>query len=1128
MSFVHLHTHTEFSLLDGAARIDELVARAKELGFKAAAITDHGFMYGVYRFQKACQKAGIKPILGCEVYVAPNSRLQKDSKQGKNHHLILLVKDATGYKNLIKMVSLGSIEGFYHRPRIDWELLEQHHEGLVCLSSCMGGEVPALLRQDRYADALEAARRYQGLFKDDYYLEVQNHGLPEQLAIIPDMEKISAELGITIVATNDSHYVYKGEEVLQDTLMCISQGKFLADEKRFKFHSAEMYYKSPEEMQQVFPNNPEYLQATLEIASKVDFTLKEQKHLPKFEVPAGHSEFSYLEEQVWQGVRRLYGEHYSAEVKERTEHELAVIKETGFAGYFLIVSDFIRWAKQQKIAVGPGRGSAAGSIVSYALDITTLDPLKHGLLFERFLNKDRISMPDIDIDFCIRRRGEVIDYVREKYGQECVSQIVTFGTMAARGVVRDVGRVMQIPLPEVDKVAKMIPQTLKMTLGKALAENPDLANLDKTRPEIHTLLERSLKLEGFARHAGTHAAGVLISDTPLIETIPLRLIDKEGAIVSQFTMTDLEALGLLKMDFLGLRNLTMMNDCLEMIAKNHGIEIDLEQLEFTDQEAYKIYNSGETSGVFQCESKGMRSMIKQIKPTCFEDIVAILALYRPGPIQSGMVDQFINRKHGREEISYEFAELEGCLKDTYGLIVYQEQVMQIASLIGGFTLNQADELRKAMGKKKMEVMDKMREQFVAGGVAKGFNPKKVDDLYTLCKKFGEYGFNKSHSAAYAVISYRTAWLKAHYPLEFMAALLSSVADNTDKVIDYINECERMGIEVLPPDINESTASFTPVKGAIRFGLSAIKNVGEAAVNMVVEEREAEGAFGSFIDLCRRVDLKSLNKKSIESLAKCGALDSFGRRQAIVQGFAEVVDQVIKEKQEQANGQELLFADIFAASSGNSADSWPDISEYLPEEKLKLEKELLGLFVSDHPLNHLGVNIELLADTFTKDVSDKEEGREIVLAGLLKKIRKILTKSQKYMIVGELEDLHGSIPVVCFPQNYEQYAELLIDDAVVILRGKSSISRDQWQLIISEVQEVSANRQHQFFIDLEGLQKTKLQELRSLLYEFKGGTPVVLHLDRSNISLDSSLWITPSPEFKKRVDSLVGSSRSFLR
>jgi DNA polymerase-3 subunit alpha len=1128
MSFVHLHTHTEYSLLDGASPIKKLVERAKALNMPALAITDHGYMYGVVNFYKECNAQGIKPIIGCETYVAPRSRHNKDGKQdAANYHLVLLVKNETGYRNLIKLISLASLEGFYYRPRVDWEILQKYHEGLICLSACVAGQVAALCIENRYAEAKETAKRYKELFGDDYYLEIQNHGLSEQKTANAGILKISAELNIPVVVTNDVHYVNYGEAQIQDTLMCISQGKILGDTDRLKFLSDQMYLKSAEEMLSVFPAGETYLQNTLAIAEKVNYEFDFSKtYLPNFDVPEGETVDSYLEKLTWQGIVNYYGENYAPAIKQRAEYELTVIKKMGFSAYFLIVSDFINWAKNNSIAVGPGRGSAAGSIVSYALKITELDPLKYNLLFERFLNPERISMPDIDIDFCIRRRNEVIDYVRNKYGHDNVSQIITFGTMAARGVVRDVGRVMNIPLPEVDKVAKMIPAAPDMTIERALTENPELRALYEGNSSVKEHIDRSIQLEGYSRNTGMHAAGVVISGLPLMEIVPLKL--SEGAIVTQYVMTELEELGLLKMDFLGLRNLTMINDCLELIKRNRGTEVKLNAIPLDDYKAFEIFKRGDTIGVFQCESRGMRGMIKRIQPNTFEDIIAILALYRPGPLNSGMVDQFIERKHGRVKVTYDFAELEP-IKGTYGIILYQEQVMQIASVIGGFSMSQADALRKAMGKKKKDIMAKMREDFVHGAIKKGHQKKAAEKIYDACAEFAEYGFNKSHSAAYAVISYQTAWLKANYPLEFFAALLSSVAGNTDKIIEYIAECNRIGIEVLPPSVNESEMEFTAINACIRFGLSAIKNLGANTIEALVQERNKNGIFKSFADLCSRIDVKALNKRTLEAMAKSGALDCFGRRRAVVENYQNIFDRVIRDKKEMANGQVSLFAGLQGDTAVSIKDDWPDIVEYLPEEKLRMEREFLGLYISDHPLRHVDIDFDSYDGDFTIDLAEKKEGSSVRLIGMFHQIRKILTKSEKFMAVGQLEDLRGSIPVVCFPRNYEDCKEQMVEDMIAVVQGTVSTNRDELQVVITSVKPLTiAKNSQSFHIDLDIIKDNNLlRDIKETLKLFRGSTPVVLHTTNAAINVHSDFWVRPEKELGEKIDVLIGAGKHWL-
>ncbi|MDR1452714.1 MAG: DNA polymerase III subunit alpha [Candidatus Margulisbacteria bacterium] len=1139
MSFVHLHTHTEYSLLDGASRIEDIVTRAKTYGFPAAAITDHGTMHGVYLFWKECKKQGVKPIIGCETYVAARSLHQKETKlDAANYHLILLVKNETGYRNLIKMVSLASIDGFYYRPRIDWDLLEKYHSGLICLSACIAGEVPEMLLNNRYSEALEAARRYKNLFGDDYYLETQNHGMPEQKQALAGLQQIAQELNIPIVATNDSHFTDNGDALIQDILLCVSQNKLLTDSDRLKAHP-ETYYKNLAEMQELFPAHPEYLENTLRIAEKIDFDFDNKtQHIPKFAVPEGYDEASYLRKLVEEGIRRRYGENFSEEIKQRYEHELEVITKTGFCGYFLIVSDFIKWAKEQDIIIGPGRGSAAGSIVSYALDITTLDPLKYKLLFERFLTDQRINMPDIDIDICIRRRGEVIDYIRQKYGLDRVAQIATFSKLAAKAAVKDVGRVSSVPLAEVNKISKMFSKKPGVTIDDTLRRsddpkkqdfhNKDLGKLYNDNPAVRKHLDMARRAEGFSRGTGMHAAGVVISALPLTEIVPLYK-DKDGAILTQYAKDDIDELGLLKMDLLGLRNLTMINDCLDLIAKNHGVRPGIENIPLDDPKVFAVFQKGDTAGIFQCEELHMTSMIQRLQPTTIEDIIALEAMDRPGPMQ--FVDSFIRRKHGQEDVSYyKFdQQLKPYLQETYGLIIYQEQVMQIAQEIGGFSLSEADTLRKAMGKKKQAIMDKMREKFIAGALAKGFAKKDAENIYDICAGFAEYGFNKSHSAAYSIVSYRTAWLKAYYPVEFMAALLSSI-DSQKTIAEYINACAEMGIAVLPPDINESDINFTPVKGTIRFGLSAIKNFGAAAAEAIVKERARNGVFASFTDLCARVDSKILNKRSIEALIYAGALDTFGQRRAMLEGYAKILTHVINQKNNQASGQFSLFG---APDFKNSPDNWPLVPEYLPAEKLRLEKDALGVYVSDHPLKHIG-ELKHFGCLTIQEAGKKPLDSEVKILGILKNITPKRTKKGDAMASGELEDLTGSLELVCFPRAYADLQDIFTDDTIVTINGTLLQGRDEesFQLSVRDAQPVKTagaqNPSHDFYINIEAVQnKSTMAELKSVIKMFRGGTPVILQDGRKNLRLPADFCIDPNTDFKQKVDAIVGSGNSWI-
>ncbi|MDP2830915.1 MAG: DNA polymerase III subunit alpha, partial [Candidatus Omnitrophota bacterium] len=931
--FVHLHLHTQYSLLDGACRIPEILAIAKSFKMDSLAITDHGSMFGAIEFYLEAQKTGIKPIIGCEVYVAPQSRLEKKSggREDAANHLILLARNEEGYHNLMKLVSIGYLEGFYYRPRIDKEVLAQHAAGLIGLSACLKGEIPCLILQKRFNDAIKAADTYQNILgKGNFYLEIQGNSIPEQKIVNTGMIKISGELGIPLVATNDVHYPTKDRAAAHEALLCIQTQTTLDDPKHMRFQTEEFYFTSPEEMKKLFSECPEALKNTLEIAARcnleLDFT---QMHLPKYSPPGGKNKEEFLLELCEKGLTAKNLER-NPEVQKRLDHELKIIRHMGFISYFLIVWDFIAYAKSQSIPVGPGRGSAAGSLVSYLLGITDLNPLKYGLLFERFLNPERLGLPDIDIDFCYERRQEVIDYVTKKYGQENVAQIITFGTMQARAVIRDVGRVMAIPYAEVDRIAKLIPAELEMTLKKALESEPELNNLYKNDPQITKLISIALSLEGLNRHASVHAAGVIIADKPLSNYMPV-FKTGDDQITTGYSMGTLEKIGLLKVDFLGLRTLTVIDETSKLIKKIRGIQIDFEKLPLDDQNTYKLLASSHTIGIFQVESSGMRDLLKKLIPERFEDLIALLALYRPGPIGSGMLDDFMKRKHGIIPIKYEHPKLEPILKETYGIMVYQEQIMQIASVLAGFSLAQADILRKAMGKKIPEVMEKERENFLSGCVKNGIKESTASKIFDLIEYFSGYGFNKSHSTAYALISYRTAYLKANYPVEFMTALLTSERDNTDKIVEYVNESLRMGLKVQPPDINESEALFKVEDAStIRFGLLAIKNVGRGAAESIVRQRE-KLKFKSLEDLCQRKDLRLANRKVLESLIKCGALDYFGAGRAKMFASLDIILERAQKIQKDKSSGQLSFYDHtltnngFGKTTNNLIDcqEWPE-------------------------------------------------------------------------------------------------------------------------------------------------------------------------------------------------------------
>jgi DNA polymerase-3 subunit alpha len=1121
--FVHLHCHSEFSLLDGAGRITDLIAKAKEDGMPALAITDHGNMYAAIDFFTSAKAAGIKPIIGCEVYVAPRTRFDKETKEDRSpYHLTILAKNLIGYHNLLKLVSLASLEGFYSRPRIDRETLSKYHAGLIVLSGCPKGEVPSLLMAGEYEKAKQTALWYKELLGDDYYLESQELGLVEYKNLGSALVRLSKELEIKLVATNDVHYANKDDAYAQDVLLCVQTGAFLDDTKRLKLDTPEFYLKSTAEMVALFADYPAAIKCSLEIAEKCDLIIETDKlHLPNFPVPADETPESYLEKLVWEGIKKKYGSLLPPEIIDRVKYELYTIEKMTYAAYFLIVQDFISYARNQGIQVGPGRGSAAGSIVAYALGITNVDPLKYGLIFERFLNIERISMPDIDIDFCFERRGEVIEYVAKKYGQDHVAQIVTFGTMAARGAIRDVGRVQRVPLPVVDKVAKLVPFGPEITLAKALEMVKELKALYDGESQIKNLIDTAQKLEGLARHASVHAAGVVISEAPLNEYVPLQKLD-ENVIVTQYPMTDLEKIGLLKMDFLGLRNLTMIAHAITLIKKTCGEEIDLNNLPLGDAKTFSLLCSGETMGVFQLESRGMKALIKDLRPDTFEEIIALLALYRPGPLESGMVEDYVKRKHRQVPVKYMLPELQPILKETHGTILYQEQVMEIASKVAGFSMGQADLMRRAMGKKKAKEMQQQKDFFVDGAVKRGVSAHKAAELFNLVEKFAGYGFNKSHSTAYGVISYQTAYLKAHYPIEFMAALLTSVVGNTDKVTAYIIECRRIGLKVLGPDINKSERSFSVEPAGIRFGLSAIRNVGEAAIDSIIKA-QSEGPFASLADFCRRVELRTVNKKVLESLIKAGAFDSFGAGRAYLLGAMDkVLSRVVAEQKELASGQGMLFQSTESRKQNTGEDQ---IDEFPPEQLLKMEKEMLGLYISSHPLEHQLDSLEGQTNQKISEIAEMHEGEQVQIGGLLSDCRRLSTKKGDMMMVCNIEDLSGNIGLVIFPRTYKAAAEILNNDQVVVIKGK--INRDmrteEFNVVAETIEPLAEmEKVRSLHIELvEAKDPTLLATLKELLQVNKGEDPVYIRIEGQAIALGKNFHVGISPELVNQLEGLLG-------
>ena len=1067
MSFAHLHVHTEFSLLDGSNKIKECVSRVKELGMNSVAITDHGVMFGVIDFYRAAKAAGVKPILGCEVYVAPGSRFDKEAvgnNDDRYYHLVLLAENETGYYNLMKIVSRGFTEGYYYKPRVDMELLEQYHEGIIALSACLAGEVQKNILRGMYGEAKAAACRYKDIFGEgNFFLELQDHGMEEQKLVNQSLLRMSQETGIELVATNDIHYTYADDVKPHDILLCIQTGKKLADEDRMRYEGGQYYIKSEEEMRKLFPYAQEAIDNTQKIADRcnVEIVFGEKK-LPKYDVPDGFTSWEYLNKLCYEGLERRYPGD-DPKIRERLEYELSVIKRMGYVDYFLIVWDFIKYARDHGISVGPGRGSAAGSIVSYCLGITSIDPLRYQLLFERFLNPERVSMPDIDVDFCFERRQEVIDYVVRKYGTDRVVQIVTFGTMAARGVIRDVGRVMDLPYAFVDGIAKMIPKELNITLGKALQSSPDFKKAYDNDPQVKELIDMSMRLEGLPRHTSMHAAGVVISQKAVEEYVPLS-VGSDGSVVTQFTMTTLEELGLLKMDFLGLRTLTVIQDAVRLAEKSSGKEIDINAIDYNDKKVLDYIGSGETDGIFQLESGGMKGFMKELKPQNLEDIIAGISLYRPGPMD--FIPQYIKGKNHPESITYDCPQLEPILAPTYGCIVYQEQVMQIVRDLAGFTLGRSDLLRRAMSKKKGDVMQKERQAFVYGDeeggvpgcIANGIDEKTANKIYDEMIDFAKYAFNKSHAAAYAVVSYQTAWLKYYYPVEFMAALMTSMIDNPPKVAEYIYSCRQMGIEILPPDINEGVGNFSVQDGKIRYGLAAIKSIGRPVIESIVRERNERGKFKTLKDFIERLSGKEVNKRTIESFIKSGAFDGLGgtRKQFMII-YVQIVDQVNQERKYSMAGQLSLFDMVDDDQKAEFDIPLPKVGEYEKETRLAFEKEVLGVYLTGHPMEEYEEKWRKSISKTTLDFQlDKEtgaakvhDGAKEIIGGIIATLAIKYTKTNKTMAILTLEDLLGTVEVVVFPRDYEKYKEYLQEENKVFIRGRVSEEDDAPSKLICE-------------------------------------------------------------------------------
>ncbi len=1061
MKFTHLHLHTEYSLLDGSGKIDEMVARAKELGMDSIAVTDHGEMFGVIDFYRACKKHGIRPVLGCEIYVAPKSRFDREpgASEDRYYHLVLLAENNEGYQNLMKIVSLGYVEGFYYKPRVDYEVLEEYSEGIIALSACLGGEVASNLRRGLYEEGKKTALRLNSIFGEgNFFLELQDHFLPEQRNVNQQLLKLSEETGIPLVVTNDVHYTYEEDAEAHDILLCIQTQKKVSDEDRMRYEGGQYFLKSPKQMYDLFPYAKEALENTQKIADRcsVDIVFGEYK-LPKFDVPSNYTALEYLKHLCNEGLRAKYKD-ITQDIQERLDYEIKTISDMGFVDYFLIVWDFIKYAKDHNIMVGPGRGSAAGSLVAYSLGITNIDPLKYNLLFERFLNPERVTMPDIDIDFCYERRQEVIDYVVRKYGKEKVAQIITFGTMAARAVIRDVGRALDLSYSTVDQVAKMIPQEIGITIKKALEINPELRDIYNSDEEIKFLIDMSLRLEGLPRHSSTHAAGVVISKEPIVEYVPLAR-SSDSSVTTQFPMTTLEELGLLKMDFLGLRTLTVIQNALNLANRkldaNEKINIDL--VGFDDSKVYDMISNGKTMGVFQLESSGMTSFMKALKPDSLEDVIAGIALYRPGPMD--FIPKYLKGKSNPKAVTYECKELEHILATTYGCIVYQEQVIQIFRDLAGYSLGRADIVRRAMSKKKLDVMEKERKNFVYGNkeenipgcVHKGISEKVANEIFDEMTDFAKYAFNKSHAAAYAVLSYQTAYLKCYHPVEFMAALMNSVIDNSSKVAQYIEHCKHLGIKIVPPDINEGESGFSVSNGNIRYGLSAIKGLGKSVIDNIVYEREQNGSFTNLRDFITRLSGKEVNKRTIESFIKAGALDSLpGTRKQLMMVYVQILDEVAGNKKNNLSGQMSFFDFMEDEQKTQFQDTYPDVGEYTKEEILAFEKEVLGIYVSGHPLESynslMNKNITVrTSDFLLDDVTNQPKVRDgafETIGGMVTSITRKTTRTNSIMAFITIEDVVGTVEVIIFPKQYEVYRHLITEEAKVFIRGRVNVEEER--------------------------------------------------------------------------------------
>ncbi len=1155
-SFVHLHNHSEYSLLDGSCRLEELVETAREFGQPAVAITDHGNLFAALKFYRAARKAGVKPIIGVEAYMAVGSRLEKGGGPGAGrrkpyHHMILLARDYTGYGNLLKLVSLGYTEGFYYKPRIDREILAEHAEGLIGTSGCLGGEIPQLLLAGRKEEAEGTIRAYQEILgPENFFLELQDQGIAEEHAILPDLRTLSRRTGAPLLATNDCHYMKAEDHFAHDVLICIQTGKTIDDPRSLRF-TDQHYFKSTDEMWERFRDIPEALENTLLVAERCNLEIPDRGYqLPHFKVPGDISPEDYFRRVVAEGYEargprwarwRAAGElkHSEEEYRERLQREMDTIIEMGFPGYFLIVWDLIRHARHEGIPVGPGRGSAAGSLVAYSLGITDLDPLKYDLLFERFLNRERVSMPDIDIDFCVKGRGRIIDYVTEKYGRENVAQIITFGTMAARAVIRDAGRGLNIPYAKVDRIAKLVPLELDATIESSLKSVPELKDACGD-PDVKRLLEVAKRLEGLARHASTHAAGVVIAPAPITEFAPLYQV-KEGERTTQYSMGDLESIGLLKMDFLGLKTLTLIDDVVKRVRTRLHEEIDFDRIGIADTRTYELFARGATSGLFQFESDGMKDILRKLKPERFEDLIALNALYRPGPLKGGLVDDFIKRRHGRVKVEYIVPELKPILEETYGVMVYQEQVMKIASELGGFSLGEADLLRRAMGKKNVELLAAQKKTFLEGTRRRGLDPRKGEKIFEQMEHFAGYGFNKSHSAAYALVAYQTGYLKAHFPLDFMASLLTAEGNNTDKLVPYLAECRDMGLEILPPDIALSRADFSAEGNSIRFGLSAIKNAGEGAVEAVLAARERLGTIRSLKELVMEVEQRAVNRRVFEAFIKSGCLDSiYPVRARLMAGLDRIQDMAHKARQDQESGQGSLFG-VDAGDAPPALDEGlPEVEPWTDHETLAYEKESLGFYMSGHPLSEYAREVADFGTHNSADLRHIRSGESVAMAGMISAIRKRKTRKGDWMAVLTLEDMEGTCEVVLFPDLTANRHELLVEDAAILVTGRaeSQGGDDRGKILAEEIIPLSQVRQKRaravaISLEAPGLDEERLLSLRHVLETHKGGVPVVFVLTqpasfRAEVKPSPELKVSPGDGLTEAVEAVLGPGTLKLR